>query len=94
MGRYSDYEHPVAILSDIEYSSKCKRTKFLDRVWRDSWIQYVKQEEKDIDGRTFSLMPWPGLQSRPDRIFINSDCLKEHEVVTMGKTVLPLNSDA
>lgn len=57
---------------------------FLHKYYRDSWTTYQNKEGLKADGRTFSLMPWPGLQSRPDRVLVNNECLSEKEVVVLG----------
>ena len=88
--RYADYEYPVAILSNVEVTSHCRRTSQIGRPFRDSWTTFHKDD--NIDGRTFSLMPWPGLQSRPDRILTNSESFQEHEIITIG-TFFHLNEN-
>eukprot|EP01119_Soliformovum_irregulare_P000218 TRINITY_DN10157_c0_g1_i1.p1 TRINITY_DN10157_c0_g1~~TRINITY_DN10157_c0_g1_i1.p1 ORF type:complete len:340 (+),score=54.75 TRINITY_DN10157_c0_g1_i1:262-1281(+) len=80
---YSDFEDPIVCLKDSPSNrsmptttSKCLPQEF-PRRFRDVW----KPTDSDDLGLTFSNMPWPGMQSRPDRIFVSSEsCLREKKV--------------
>ncbi|KAH3893227.1 uncharacterized protein LOC127859717 isoform X1 [Dreissena polymorpha] len=72
---YNDYEWPVRLVTDkLDHNNPC--TRLINSKWpsmnkglyKDAWIS-TNPEEK---GLTFSNMPTPGLESRPDRIIVSS----------------------
>eukprot|EP01114_Cavostelium_apophysatum_P001642 TRINITY_DN11440_c0_g1_i1.p1 TRINITY_DN11440_c0_g1~~TRINITY_DN11440_c0_g1_i1.p1 ORF type:complete len:374 (+),score=53.59 TRINITY_DN11440_c0_g1_i1:182-1303(+) len=83
---YPDYEWPTQLLLGID-SDECKINRHFKQeraIFRDVWSSLRKGDP----GLTFSLMPWPGLQSRPDRILVQEEtCLREMEVDVLNNGV-------
>lgn len=65
---YKDFAGPVDLLQ-FERSSSCSasKTSLMKGKFKDAWLS---TGHSDIDGLTFSNMPQPGFESRPDRIFV------------------------
>ncbi|KAJ8301501.1 hypothetical protein KUTeg_020488 [Tegillarca granosa] len=73
---YNDYEWPIRLMTspkdDIQTQGCFQQQQQLGKfrsVYIDAWEKTKKEEEK---GLTFSNMPTPGLESRPDRILVNA----------------------
>ncbi|WAR26009.1 hypothetical protein MAR_011713 [Mya arenaria] len=76
---YNDYEWPINLVTSDRWSSKNPCYRYANKP--DILIHHGKTSYKDAwiavhphaDGLTFSNMPSPGLESRPDRILVNSN---------------------
>uniref|UniRef100_A0A0B6ZLI3 Endonuclease/exonuclease/phosphatase domain-containing protein n=1 Tax=Arion vulgaris TaxID=1028688 RepID=A0A0B6ZLI3_9EUPU len=74
---YADYESPVNLFTSRR-NSVCLVSSEINshrRLFKDAWLLSGKQP---FEGLTFSNMPSPGLQSRPDRILVSRNITVVH----------------
>lgn len=67
---YADFETPMSLITEGHSCNDVSSVTSLftrSYTFTDVW-KLLRPSEK---GLTFSLMPWPGLQSRPDRMYVS-----------------------
>ncbi|XP_077985526.1 uncharacterized protein LOC144440131 [Glandiceps talaboti] len=90
---YKDFGQPVQRLLNGQFSSSggCHKSLYLNNprkedavTYTDAWVATNPNE----NGFTFSNMPTPGLESRPDRILVSSKSLQVRSAKIVGDGVI------